>query len=106
LRRFIPLLFFAAIILILIYALLLGTPETASLEYPEEETGCSEGQTQHCSVGNCSGLSTCVKGSWSPCRLERVCTPGEKVPCIERGCAKGHKVCNDCGTAYNPCVTH
>lgn len=63
-----------------------------------------EGQLQYCREGNCSGLSTCIGGSWGKCRWERVCSPGSKATCLENSCVYAIKVCNECGTGYGPCV--
>ncbi len=65
---------------------------------------CKDGQTQYCSLGNCSGFSTCVGGVWSGCRWERLCTPGSKATCLKSNCPYALKVCNECGTGYGTCT--
>jgi hypothetical protein len=103
--RYLPLLFMAAILLAIIYSLFLASPQTVELHGPgPEEPGCMEGTSRRCQVGNCTGLSICSGGGFGPCKLERVCSPGEQVPCIKEGCAKGYRRCNGCGTGYGDCV--
>ncbi|MBD3210331.1 hypothetical protein GF318_03030 [Candidatus Micrarchaeota archaeon] len=104
-RKALPLLFIFALVLVFLAALLMK-PGMVELEYEAEYPACTEGATQHCCIGNCSGKSTCVNGKWGPCKLDIVCRPGETVPCLERGCVTGHKECNECGTAYGPCIRH
>lgn len=103
--RYLPLLFLAALLLVLVYSLFLATPQTVELHGPGlDELGCTDGSSRQCSVGNCTGISACSDADWGPCKLERVCNPLEQVPCIQGGCAKGYKVCNGCGTGYSDCV--
>jgi hypothetical protein len=103
--KYLPLAFLAAFLIVLVYSLFLANPQPVDLHYPGlDEITCQDGKVRQCSVGNCTGTSTCSDGDWGPCKLERVCTPGEQLPCLKQGCAKGFKVCNDCGTAYGECV--
>ncbi len=96
--------FFALLSAILIYTFFFATGGRADLQYPVEEAAvCKEGLTQHCMVGNCSGLSACRNGRWTACRWEMVCEPGSRASCIEGGCVKGYKECDECGTSYGPC---
>lgn len=105
LRKFIPLAVIAALFIILIVSFLFIRPRPAELEYGEEEPLCIENQTKECLVGNCTGASTCTGGGWGPCRLELVCTPGETVPCLDGPCVCGYKECNECGSAFGPCIS-
>ena len=70
--------------------------QTAAIE-------CEEGANKTCYIENCEGYSTCINGKWSECRLNIVCNPGSKKPCIVGGCIKGYAVCNECGTGYEGC---
>ncbi|MFN7991888.1 MAG: hypothetical protein U0R44_07075 [Candidatus Micrarchaeia archaeon] len=64
---------------------------------------CHEGDTQFCTIGSCSGQSACINGVWSGCRWARVCTPGERIPCLKNGCAYAVKECDTCGTGFGEC---
>ena len=104
-RRFIPLIFVAAVLFVIVYSFFLAQPKTITLEYEVEEKICEEGETRSCTVDACAGLSKCVHGRWGVCKLDIVCVPGDRIPCVEGGpCACGYRECNDCGTAYGPCT--
>lgn len=96
--------------LLLIIAIALGLYLGGRTIYagPEPEPAggpqCTEGQIKACSLGNCSGTSLCVGGSWGGCRWERICPPGSRLPCINNSCVYALKECNECGTGYGPCI--
>lgn len=103
LKKFIP--FFIGVLFLIIIISFLIKPQPIEFDYePEEEQECGGGDVQECFVGNCSGTSTCVNGEWSVCNLDMVCTPGDRVPCVEGGCVNGYKECDECGTGYGPCI--
>jgi hypothetical protein len=96
--------FFVLLFGILLYTFLYVAGTGEELHYPvESEPACEENDTRSCSVGECTGISTCRNGGWGGCKLEMICQPGEKVACTEAGCAQGFKECNSCGTGYGPC---
>lgn len=80
------------------------SPPPAPGTLPGTQPACKDGLTQYCTVGNCSGLSTCAGNAWGGCKWERVCTPGSKVPCLKNNCPYALKECNECGTGYGSCV--
>ncbi len=106
-KDIVPLLIIAALLLVIVYALFFAPTITIGLHYPVEggQETCTEGQTQSCRVGACTGISTCTGGSWGGCKWKTVCTPGTKAPCTLQGCAYAYKECNECGTGYGPCVS-
>ena len=56
--------FFVLLSAILIYTFFFATGGRVDLQYPVEKAAvCKEGLTQHCMVGNCSGLSECRNAS-------------------------------------------
>lgn len=63
---------------------------------------CKDGDTKPC--GSCGGVSACARGEWWGCKWNKTCIPGTRAPCIQGACAYAVKVCNDCGTAYEPCI--
>ncbi|MFH1785812.1 MAG: hypothetical protein ABH842_05270 [Candidatus Micrarchaeota archaeon] len=98
---------FLLLFLILAYVVFqnFSLSKTKSNSIPEDQyLVCTENSTQYCSVGSCSGLSTCHNGIWSSCQWEKVCTPGFKTMCIENGCAYAIKECNECGTSFGQCL--
>jgi hypothetical protein len=100
-------LFIVALFALIAYAAYLGSgPGAAPESQPSSPSSgglCTEGQTQACSIGSCSGVSRCINGVWSGCRWDTVCTPGTKVPCLSNGCVYAVKECNQCGTGYTDC---
>ncbi len=106
-KNIVPLLFIFLMLLILAYAMLMhGGPAEFSPPPPQksQEAACTDGLTQYCRVGNCSGTSTCVGGIWGGCKWERVCVPGSKATCLKSSCPYALKECNECGTGYGPCL--
>jgi hypothetical protein len=102
-----PLLFLvltALILVILIVYVAASVPQEQEEEPQEEIKECEDGETRDCMKGPCNGTQSCVAGSWGECIIERVCEPGEVVPCTVDSCAYAYKVCNDCGTGYGPCI--
>ncbi len=97
------LVFIVAAMAILIIYVIASIPQ----ETEEEKTGtkeCREGETKDCMKGPCSGTQNCSNGTWGICIIERICEPGEVVPCVVDSCASAYKVCNDCGTGYGECI--
>ncbi len=70
----------------------------------DEKKECSGGDTRNCMKGPCEGTQSCADGRWGTCIVERICEPGEAVPCAKNGCASAYKICNDCGTGYSECI--
>ena len=100
------LVFVIALIAIIAYAAYLGSgPQQQPQSQPAAPQGgiCSEGQTQACSLGSCSGQMRCINGVWSGCRWDTICTPGSRVPCLSNGCVYAVKECDSCGTGYTAC---
>ncbi len=102
-----PILMLAVLVLILAYGFI--APRTPISIGPgqgaqQPAAACTEGQSSTCRIGNCSGVSTCIAGSWSACRWEQVCSPGSRVTCVSGGCAYAIKACNECGTGFGPCI--
>ncbi len=100
------LVFVLSLAAIIIYAIYLGTgPAQAQQERSGQSAPkyCQDGQTQACSAGSCSGVSTCINGVWSGCKWATACTPGARVPCLSNGCVYAVKECNSCGTGYTDC---
>ncbi|MEM4348725.1 MAG: hypothetical protein QXN37_04115 [Candidatus Anstonellaceae archaeon] len=66
---------------------------------------CQENQVQNCTKNGCPGTQRCYRGRWGSCILpKRICSPGEKIGCNYDGCKFGYAECNECGTAFGPCV--
>lgn len=67
---------------------------------------CEPGSTRDClTEAGCDGKQTCTDYRWSSCRQnKRICRPGYRKPCAYTPCIVGHKVCNECGTGYGPCL--
>ena len=103
-----PLAFIAVLALIILaVAIFFYSPPAPASPLPSSSPQpalCKDGDTRPCSVGECGGVSTCAKGRWWGCRWNETCIPGTRAPCIEVACAYAVKVCNDCGTAYGPCM--
>ncbi len=76
---------------------------TAAVTPHPDQPACKDGQTQYCTLGNCTGFSTCIGGYWGGCRWDRTCTPGSRTPCLKDNCPYAIKECNECGTGYGPC---
>jgi hypothetical protein len=109
LMRFLPLAMLLALLIfvgavVMVYFM---SPATGAFHYPvaENESGCAPGTARACSVGICSGMSTCLgDGTWGGCDWQRVCIPGSRAPCIQDGCAYAFKTCNPCGSGYGDCA--
>jgi len=103
-----PLVFIGMLALIIAVVAILFYPPAAPASplstSPQQPAQCKDGDTKPCSVGECGGVSTCVRGSWRGCRWNETCAPGVRAPCINGACVYAVKVCNECGTAYGPCV--
>ncbi len=100
------LLFILSLAAIIVFAIYIswGPPAAAGSEPGQSAPRyCRDGQTQACSAGSCSGLSTCINGIWSGCKWGTVCTPLSRVPCLSNGCVYAVKECNSCGTGYGDC---
>lgn len=98
--------FFVFLGLAIVYAVLISMPAApAPLAEPFDRgpDACVDGTSQACSVGSCSGISTCVDGIWSGCRWQTVCTPGSRAPCFDGACLYAVKECNGCGTGFSEC---
>jgi hypothetical protein len=107
LKNVFPVAFLALMLLVLAYGLFSQGGSVSVSPRPAQQNNaamCRDGQTQYCSLGNCSGLSTCIGGAWSGCRWEQVCTPGSTATCLKSSCPYALKVCNECGTGYGPCL--
>jgi hypothetical protein len=112
LKNPIPLLFVLSLAAVLSYGFymagMFGFPRAADGETAHSASSashaCKDGQTQYCSLGNCSGLSTCSGGAWGGCNWERICAPGSKATCLKNSCPYALKECNPCGTGYGPCI--
>ncbi len=91
----------AAVVLIAYVAMGLAEQEEEPLQEKKE---CSGGETRNCMKGPCEGTQSCADGRWGTCIVERICEPGEAVPCAKNGCASAYKICNDCGTGYSECI--
>ncbi len=70
----------------------------------EKEAVCKDGAVRGCTLEGCKGVEKCINGQWNGCTWERICTPGEKVPCSQNACSLGYKICNKCGTAFSECI--
>ncbi len=105
-RNPLPLLIIAALAVIAAYTFFFVSAPAVNLHYPSEDKAerlCSEGQIRNCTVGGCTGVSTCASGRWGGCKWEMVCTPGIRAPCLNNSCVYAYKECNECGTGYGPC---
>ncbi len=100
------LLFILSLAAIILYAAYLGMAPPSSQGAGQGQSApkyCRDGQTQACSTGSCSGVSSCINGIWSGCKWDTLCTPGARVPCLSNGCVYAVKECNSCGTGYGDC---
>ncbi len=97
-------LFFIILFALLAYVVIFSSIKRVDLHYPIE-TGdlCEENGTKSCTVGNCTGISTCSGGNWGGCKLDLVCEPGSRIACSEVGCVYGFRECDECGSGYGPC---
>lgn len=89
---------------VLVVYVVISIPQEPEQEAEPEKKECNEGETRNCMRGPCEGIKKCINGTWGSCIIERICEPGEVVPCIINHCASAYKVCNDCGTGYGPCT--
>ncbi len=100
-----PLLLLAALSIVLLYALTwlvgISKPETVVLDYGPRP--CESGEARACAVGNCTGISVCVEGTWGGCKWQQSCQPGGKETCLSESCPYGFRECNECGTGFGPC---
>jgi hypothetical protein len=95
---------FLLLVAILAYTILFVNGRRVDLHYPVDvPEACSENLTKSCSVGNCTGVSTCRGGNWGSCKLDLVCEPGSRISCSEVGCVYGFRECDECGSGYGPC---
>ncbi|MFH1222046.1 MAG: hypothetical protein V1492_03095 [Candidatus Micrarchaeota archaeon] len=92
---------FIALAVILFIVLL---PPAASEPQQPPLPKCSNTATRDCDSFGCSGTKTCINGEWDSCIVKRICRPGTVEPCIINFCASSYKTCNECGTAYGPCI--
>ncbi len=100
------LVFVACLGALIVYAIWLGTGSAGSQQAQPSGAPavyCADGQTQQCTAGACSGVSTCIGGVWSGCKWPTSCIPGARVPCLSNGCVYAVKECNSCGTGYGEC---
>ena len=83
-----------------------GASCSAAAGFRVIEAPCVSGRSKACAgAGGCTGQSVCNAGAWSACRLpERVCDPGQRIPCTSDSCHWGFSACNSCGTAWGPCT--
>lgn len=106
--RYLPIAILIALLIFVgaVVAIFFSSPEPGIFHYPaaENASGCVPGQVEGCSVGRCSGMSTCLQdGTWGGCNWQRVCIPGSRAPCLQNGCAYAYKECNQCGSGYGDC---
>ena len=97
------LVFIVAALAILVAYLISSIPQETEEEEPETKE-CSNGEIRDCMKGPCNGTQNCSDGMWGSCTVERICEPGEVVPCAVDSCASAYKICNDCGTGYGECI--
>ena len=77
----------------------------ASKEFSVSKKECEENQARPCQEGTCAGTKTCIGGAFGPCLLPpKVCLPGQAVGCSVDSCRFGYRTCNQCGTAFGPCL--
>jgi len=100
-----PLVFLFLLILTLAYIVyVVFVPEAVSVPGDTHRAlYCTDGERRACTAGSCSGISTCVGGSWGGCDWQKVCEPGSRELCIKDGCAYALKECDECGTSWGPC---
>lgn len=69
-----------------------------------ESNTCTIGAVVNCTVDlDCEGKKYCTSNGWTDCTVSKICVPGSKKKCMN-GCLNGYETCNECGTAYGPCL--
>ncbi|MFH1520338.1 MAG: hypothetical protein ABID61_01705 [Candidatus Micrarchaeota archaeon] len=102
-NKIILILFFILLLIISSTLLPFVIPHQINSPPSEQPQLCTTNQTKQCFISSCNGTSTCFDGDWSSCYWEKVCTPGSRAMCIQKGCAYAVKTCNPCGTGYSQC---
>jgi len=73
-------------------------------EKEEPKNTCTPGETIDCETDlDCEGKKYCTSNGWTDCTVSKICIPGSKKKCMD-GCLNGYEICNECGTAYSPCL--
>ena len=109
-RKFLPIIIIALIILaVFLFYYFTSTPSDVPISNwsisEKKELPCVEDETKTCFSGSCNGYQVCKNSEWSRCIIKRICNPNSRENCVENGCSVGYKLCNECGTGYEECVS-
>ncbi len=69
---------------------------------------CEGNETKEClTLNNCDGTIMCKNNKWTSCYKNKIiCSPGSTTTCAINPCTTGIKICNDCGTAWEKCISN